>query len=192
MFFGSILNRTAHQPELDEGVRVHQLTMRSVRLSACCRRVMTLNGAMARQSGEWMRLRVVLPRLRQSPGDLLTTRRESKWTQRIVVCLFTCLCLRVHLRGRRTNAPFCEGRSSLFVVRMERNLNPQESRSPLFPRFLARPDLPGLFMPAYPSSGEESYTLARAFETVVSLARLTRAFLLFLYRSSSGVDYTEL
>ena len=32
MFVGSILNRTAHLPRLDENVRVRQLKMRSVRL----------------------------------------------------------------------------------------------------------------------------------------------------------------
>jgi hypothetical protein len=30
--FGSMLNRTAHMPELSEAVRIHQLKMRSVRL----------------------------------------------------------------------------------------------------------------------------------------------------------------
>lgn len=59
-----------------------------------------LNGAIARRRGERMRNVVVLPRLRQSPGDLPITRRELKWAKHIVVCSLLVIVV-VYTRERR-------------------------------------------------------------------------------------------
>jgi hypothetical protein len=60
-----------------------------------------LKGIIARQSGEWMRHCVVLPRLHLSPGDQPIARRESKWAPSIVACTFDCNRRRIRMKERR-------------------------------------------------------------------------------------------
>ena len=75
-----------------------------------------------------MRNIVVLPRLRQSPGDLPITRRESKWTQRIVVCSLLVIVVAYIERKEEQAQQFVRDRFCLFVVRCERKGIPYESR----------------------------------------------------------------
>ena len=69
-------------------------------------------------------------------------------------------------------------------MRIERNLNPQESRPSPFPTLLACPDWPGL-TPAYPSEAEARRALTRALETGVSRAKASICVLPFLCKRVS-------